>query len=127
MHSDPIADLLTRIRNASKARHSFTEVPYSTMREQLASILEKKKFVKSVKIVRDQKFPFLRIYLDPELSSLVLTRKSKPGRRYYQKSVDIKPVKNGYGIGIYSTSKGLLTDGEARDLGVGGEFLCEVY
>jgi small subunit ribosomal protein S8 len=127
MHSDPIADFLTRIRNASRAKHSFVEIPYSTMREQLAEILEKKKFVKSVKIVRDQKFPFLRIYLDPELSSLVLIRKSKPGRRSYQKSLDIRSVKNGYGIGIYSTSKGLLTDHEARELKIGGEFLCEVY
>lgn len=127
MHSDPIADLLTRIRNAARAKHEMVEMPYSTMRERLAEILEKNKFVKSVKIVRDQKFPFLRIYLCPELSSLMLIRKSKPGRRYYQKSSEIRPVKNGYGIGVYSTSKGLLTDSEAREQGTGGEFLCEVY
>ncbi|MEI7511659.1 MAG: 30S ribosomal protein S8 [Candidatus Peregrinibacteria bacterium] len=127
MNTDPIADLLTRIRNASRARHEFVMVPHSRFKEDIIEILLREGFVEKVRHVQDQKFPQLKIYLSPELRNIQLKRRSSPGRRLYVQNAEIRPVRNGYGIGVYSTSQGLLTDQEAKKAGVGGEYICEVF
>ncbi len=127
MITDPIADLLTRIRNASRARHEFVLIPYSKMKESLVSLLASEGFLGEVKIVRNEKFPQLKIFLLPTHTGIELVRKSTPGRRAYKACSELRSVKNGYGVGIVSTSKGLLTTEKAIEEGVGGEYVCEVY
>lgn len=127
MITDPIADLLTRIRNASRARHEFVTIPYSKMKESLVTILSDEGFVGEVKVVRNEKFPQLKVFLLPGNKSIELVRKSSPGRRQYLPFSELRPVKNGFGIGIISTSKGLLTTDQAMEQGIGGEYICEVY
>lgn len=127
MITDPIADLLTRIRNASRAKHEFVLIPYSKIKESLVAVLSAEGFIGEVKVVRNQKFPQLKAFLIPENSAIELVRKSTPGRRSYKACSDLRPVKNGYGIGIVSTSKGLFTTEKAIEEGLGGEYICEVY
>ncbi len=127
MITDPIADLLTRIRNASRAKHEFVLIPYSKLKESLVAVLAAEGFIGEVKVVRNEKFPQLKVFLIPQNSGIELVRKSTPGRRSYSSCVDLRPVKNGYGIGIVSTSKGLLTTEKAIEAGLGGEYICEVY
>ncbi len=127
MITDPIADFLTRIRNASRARHEYVTIPYSKLKEQLANLLSSEGFVGEVKIVRNEKFPQIKIYLLPGNEQLQLVRKSSPGRRSYISSSELRPVKQGFGVGVLSTSKGILTIEQAKALGVGGEYICEVY
>lgn len=127
MITDPIADLLTRIRNASRARHDFVTIPYSKMKESLVSILSAEGFVGESKIVRNEKFPQLKVFLLPGNTKIELVRKSSPGRRQYVSFSNLRPVKNGNGIGIISTSKGLLTSEQAMEQAIGGEYICEVY
>ncbi len=128
--SDPIADLLTRIRNASNARHERVDVPASKMKNEIARLLKDAGYVKNYKFIDDKKQGILRIYLkyDEEYRGVVnLKRISKPGRRVYVDHLHIPKVLNGLGISILSTSKGILTDKEARELNVGGEVLCHVW
>lgn len=127
MITDPIADLLTRIRNASRAKHEFVLIPYSKMKESLVALLSSEGFIGEVKVVRNEKFPQLKLFLIPENSGIELVRKSTPGRRAYVACSELSPIKNGYGIGIVSTSKGLLTTEKAIEEGIGGEYICEVY
>jgi small subunit ribosomal protein S8 len=127
MITDPIADLLTRIRNASRARHDFVFVPYSKLKESIVSILVDEGFLSEVKVVRNEKFPKLKIFLNPNNTGIMLVRKSTPGRRVYVSHSELRPVKSGYGIGIISTSKGVLTTEDAIEHGIGGEYICEVY
>lgn len=127
MITDPISDLLTRIRNASRARHDFVVIPYSKIKENIVTILNQEGFLGEVKVVRNEKFPQLKVYLIPENSGLNLDRKSTPGRRVYIPFSGLRSVRNGFGVGILSTSKGLLTVEKAQEAGVGGEYICEVY
>ncbi len=127
MITDPVADLLTRIRNASRAKHEFVLIPYSKIKESLVAVLASEGFLGEVKIVRNEKFPQLKVFLIPENSGIELVRKSTPGRRAYVSCSELRPVKNGYGVGIVSTSKGLLTTEKAIEAGLGGEYVCEVY
>jgi len=127
MNTDPIADLLTRIRNASRAGHESLTIPYSRLKEEIVQILSKRGFVGAVKIVRDQGFSLIRVYLLPTQKNISLIRKSKPGRRLYVSHKEIRPVKNGYGVGIISTSKGVITSEDSLREGIGGEYLCEVF
>lgn len=127
MITDPIADLLTRVRNASRAKHEFVIIPYSKLKESLVTILSEEGFVGEIKIVRSGQFPQLKVFLIPENSGIQLLRKSTPGGRSYLPCSQLRPVKNGYGIGIVSTSKGLLTTEKCLEQGIGGEYLCEVY
>lgn len=127
MITDPIADLLTRIRNASRARHEFVLIPYSKMKESLVNILHEEGFVGESKVVRNSQFPQLKVFLLAGNTNIQLVRKSSPGRRKYISCASIRPVKNGFGIGIVSTSKGVLTTDRAVEEGVGGEYICEVY
>lgn len=128
--SDPIADMLTRIRNAAKAKFSSVDVPGSKLKVEVARILKDEGFIKNYKFLKDGKQGILRIYLKygqgQAKTIYSLQRVSKPGRRMYAKSKDIKPILNGMGISILSTSRGLMTDKQARKENVGGEILCTV-
>ncbi len=129
--SDPIADMLTRIRNGAKAKFNSVDIPGSTLKVELAKILKNEGFIRNYKFLKDGKQGILRVYLKygPEQSSVVyqLKRISKPSRRVYVKSKDIKPVYNGLGIAILSTSKGVMSDRTARREKVGGEVLCHIW
>ncbi len=128
--SDPIADMLTRVRNSVKAEHLKVDIPSSKMKIAIAKILKDEGFVKNYKIIEDNKQKILRIYLkynsDNESAILSLTRISKPGRRVYMQAKDLKPVLNNIGIWILSTPKGVITNKAAKKLNVGGEILCEI-
>lgn len=130
--TDPIADYLTRLRNAIKANHRIVEVPASNMKKELTKVLKDKGFIKNFKFDEDGVQGKIRIALkyNPETkeSAIVnLERISKPGLRKYAKSDALPRVLNGLGVAILSTSKGVITDKEARQHNVGGEVLCYVY
>jgi small subunit ribosomal protein S8 len=132
---DPIADMLTRIRNAQRAKHSEVLVPFSKLKLSIAEILQQRNFIESVKKENEGKFPVLKISLKYEVVSNTeknpaireIKRTSRQGQRIYVKKTDIKQVKNGYGISIVSTSKGIMTGDKARRIGLGGEVICEVW
>jgi small subunit ribosomal protein S8 len=130
--TDPIADMLTRIRNANKARFKTTNVHMSQMNVNIAKVLKKAGYINNYDKVKDEKGQqMLEIILKyPDTKHTVITnikRISKPGRRIYVNSDSIPKVLNGLGISILSTSKGVITDAEARELNVGGEILCNVW
>ena len=129
--SDPIADMLTRIRNAVKAKFNSVDVPGSKLKIEMAKTLKDEGFIRNYKFLKDGKQGILRIYLKYGTGNANviygLERISKPSRRVYVRSKDIKPVFNGMGISILSTSKGLMTDKKARKENVGGEILCNIW
>lgn len=125
--TDSIANFLTKLRNASKARRDVVVDSYSKLKESIANILVQKGFIKSMEINREQKYPLLAVELDLSRTELSLKRISKPGQRIYIPAKAVKRVRNGLGLGIYSTSQGVLTDSQARKAKVGGEYLCEIY
>jgi len=129
--TDPIADMLTRIRNANKARHEKLEIPASNLKKQIAEILKSEGFVRDYEFVEDDKQGVIRIYLKYGVNEqhviTGLKKISKPGLRVYVKADEIPRVLNGLGIAIISTSKGLLSDKEAREQTVGGEVLAYVW
>jgi small subunit ribosomal protein S8 len=129
--SDPIADMLTRIRNAVKAKFNSVDIPGSKLKVEIAKILKDEGYIRNYKFLKDGKQGILRVYLryGNAQADVVygLKRISKPGRRVYVKSKDIKPVLNGLGIVILSTSKGVMTDKKARKENVGGEILCNIW
>jgi small subunit ribosomal protein S8 len=129
--TDPIADFLTRIRNASRAKHARVDIPASRIKGEIAKILREQGYVRDVKFVEDGKQGLLRIYLKYNESSGPviegLQRISKPGRRIYSKKGEIPRVLGGYGLVVLSTSQGILSGHEARQRGVGGEVLCQIW
>ena len=129
--SDPIADLLTCIRNACKAKHKKVDVPSSKMKAELVRVLLREKFINNYKTMDDKRQGILRIYLkyDAKERSVIqgLQRVSKPGRRVYRGATDLRPILNGLGISIISTSRGVISDREARQRNLGGEVLCELW
>lgn len=129
--TDPIADMLTRIRNAGMAGHEKLDMPSSNIKEAVANVLKEQGYVKNVKVTPDNKQGVLRIYLKYDASNKPIIneiqRVSTPGRRVYVGKDDIPQVKNGLGCAILSTSKGVLPDAEARNAEVGGEVLCTVW
>lgn len=130
--TDPIADMLTRIRNANKVRFKSVDVLLSQININIAKVLKKSGYIGAYDIKKDARgYQVLRIYLkyaDAKRSVLTgIQRISKPGRRVYVKSEKIPKVLNGYGIAILSTSKGIMTDKEASESKVGGEILCNVW
>jgi len=129
--SDPIADMLTRIRNAGKAKFNSVDIPGSTMKFELAKLLKDQGYVRNYKFIKDNKQGVLRVYLKyndrQEHSILRIDRISKPSKRVYTKGNDIKPVYNGLGIAVISTSKGMMTDKHARENNIGGEIICNVW
>lgn len=132
---DPISDMLTRIRNAQRAGHKEAIIPFSKLKLAIAKILEDNGFVESAVKEKGEKFPLLKVVLKYEKVSNTervpaiseIRRISKLGQRRYVKKAEISRVKNGYGIAVISTSKGLMTNDEARRKGLGGEVLCEVW
>ena len=130
MHSDPIADLLTRIRNGAQAHMTTVDCPHSKIKIEILKILEAEGYIGGHEVVNETKFPTIRITLRYANRKPLITeikRVSKPGLRVYQGSGDIKPIRSGLATRIISTSQGLMTDREARKRHVGGEVLCEVY
>lgn len=129
--SDPIADMLTRIRNAGKAKFNSVDIPGSKLKNELAKVLKEEGYIRNYKFVKDNKQGVLRVYLkyDQAQKPVIckLERASKPSRRTYVKSKDIKPVYNGLGTAIISTSRGIMTDKQARKENVGGEIICTIW
>jgi len=128
--TDTIADLLTRIRNASAAKHESVDVPASNMKKAIANILLEEGYVREVEIIDDNKQGIIRItlkYLDKKSVISGLKRISKPGLRVYAGKEELPKVLGGLGIALISTSKGVMTDKEARKQGVGGEVLAYVW
>jgi len=127
MHTDPIADLLTRIRNAIKAHHEVVRIPYSRLKENIVIIMKNYKFIDGYQVNEESKFRELVVMLKEGTKDLTFKRVSKPGQRIYIKKEDLKPVKRGLGISIISTSKGLMTNSEANKQKLGGELICQIY
>lgn len=131
MWSDPIADALTRLRNATAARHEKVDIPSSRLKVEIARILKEEGFVKNYKVIDDPKQAILRVYLKygPGNERVLrgITRTSRPGLRVYTRTRKIPRVLSGMGIVILSTSKGVMTDQEARRQAVEGEVLCYVW
>ncbi len=131
MNTDPIADMLTRIRNALQARHDFTDMPASKVKLSLAETLKKEGFVRDYELLEDGLRRTVRVHLaytekrEPVITGL--RRVSKPGLRVYVQKREVPRVYGGLGIAILSTSHGLLTGGEARKRGLGGEVVCYVW
>ena len=131
--TDPIADMLTRIRNGIQARHERVEMPSSKLKVEVARILKSEGFISNYKVVQDEGKPqaSLRVYLkyseDGEPVIHGIERISRPGRRVYRGKEDIPQVLGGLGLAIVSTSKGVLSGSEAARTGVGGEVLCQVW
>ena len=129
--NDPIADMLTRIRNANTAGHELVDVPRSKIKEELAKILKEEGFIRDYEFIKDNKQGVLRIYLKygPEKERVItgIERVSRPGLRVYVGKDEIPRVLGGLGIAILSTSKGVMTDKKARREGIGGEVLCRVW
>jgi small subunit ribosomal protein S8 len=127
MFTDPIADLLTRIRNAYSAHHEDLSVGHSIMKESVVKILKDHGFVESYDVEEQPPFKILNITLKDTLDELTFKRISKPGQRIYIKNADLKAVKSGLGLRIISTSKGLMTNSDAKKQKLGGELVCEIY
>jgi len=132
MVTDPIADLLTRLRNASRAGHLTITIPASKAKERVLAVLKEEGFVDRIDTFKDQQSrAFTKVFLryDQDGGPVIreINRLSKPGRRLYKRSEEIKPFKGGLGVTIVSTSKGVITDKQARELGVGGELLCSLF
>jgi small subunit ribosomal protein S8 len=128
--TDPVADFLTRIRNAIKAKKRFVDIPSSKMKVGLAEIMKNAKFIVDYNVTEDNKQNVLRIflkYVDGESSITGLKRISTPGLRQYVDADNIPRVLNGLGLAVISTSKGLLTDKEAKRAAVGGEVICHIW
>lgn len=133
MHTDPIADLLTRIRNGGHSGAPTVEAPSSKVKLEVLRILQSEGFIKGFENIKEAKFPRVRVFLkyegargkQPAISHL--QRVSRPGLRRYRKAGEVRPVLHGLGVAIVSTSKGIMTDRAARKSRLGGEIMCEVW
>jgi small subunit ribosomal protein S8 len=125
MHSDPIADMATRMRNAQSAGHLFVLIPSSKIKEAILSVLLQKGFIEGFSL--EEKGKFLRVEFKKGSEPFSIKRVSKPGQRIYKKAKEILPVRRGKGISVVSTSLGMLAGYEAYTKGIGGEVLLEVY
>jgi len=129
--TDPIADLLTRVRNANAVRHEVVEVPSSTIKKEIANILLQEGYIKEIKEYNDGVVPMLRLSLkygaNKEKVITGIKRISKPGLRVYCKKDEVPKVLNGLGIAVVSTSNGIMVDREARKNSLGGEVICYVW
>jgi len=129
--TDPVADFLTRIRNAMRARHQKLDVPASKLKAEIARILKEEGYIANYKPTEEDGMKVIRVYLKygPNNESVIrdLKRVSRPGCRVYQGKNDIRRVQGGFGIAILTTPKGVMTGRQARREGVGGEILCEVW
>ena len=129
--SDPIADMLTRIRNAGKAKHNSVDIPGSKIKTEIAKVLKASGYIRNYKFMDDGKQGVLRVYIkytnDNKHTIFNIERLSKPSRRIYLNARSVKPVYNGMGIAIMSPSQGVMTDKSAREKNIGGEVLCTVW
>ena len=129
--TDPIADMLTRMRNALTASYNTVDIPSSRKKIDIAKVLKSEGFIKNYKIMADKRQGIMRIFFkyDEKGESVIvgLKRVSKPGCRIYRKADKIPRVLNGYGINILSTSKGVMTDSQARKMRIGGEVICSIW
>jgi small subunit ribosomal protein S8 len=128
--TDPIADMLTRIRNANQMKHEKVDIPASKLKKEVLELLKKEGYIVSVQVVNNKPQDILRVtlkYMQNERVVKGLKRISKPGLRVYAKNNEIPKVLNGLGIAVISTSQGVMTDREARKLKVGGEILAYVW
>lgn len=129
--TDPIADMLTRVRNASLVYHESVDIPASKLKIELARILKEEGFIRDYKVVEEGKHPVIRIYLKyaPHKRQVItgIKRISRPGLRVYAKRDEVPRVLGGLGVAVLSTSKGVMSDREARKAGVGGEVICYVW
>jgi small subunit ribosomal protein S8 len=129
--SDPIADMLTKIRNAQRAGHTQVDVPSSGIKREIARLLKAEGYIRHYKVIDDEKQGVLRVFLrygsgkDPLITGI--KRISKPGRRVYAKKDNLPNVLGGAGMAILSTSSGIMTDRECRKFGIGGEVICYVW
>jgi small subunit ribosomal protein S8 len=128
---DPIADLLTRIRNGSRASHEKIDIPHSKVKEGVAHVLKDLGFIKNLRVVKDNKQGMMRVYLkyDAEGNPAVkhLKRESRPGLRKYVKAEKIPQVRTGFGVAIISTSQGIMSGEQAKEKRMGGEYICSVW
>lgn len=129
--TDPIADLLTRIRNGNVVKHEIIEIPSSNIKKAIANIMLQEGYIKAIEEYTDGVVPMIRVSMkygaNKQRTITGLKRISKPGLRVYANKEEIPQVLNGLGIAIVSTSKGIVTDKEARNLGLGGEVLCYIW
>jgi small subunit ribosomal protein S8 len=129
--SDPVADFLTCVRNAIRAKHRKVDVPASKLKTELARVLLRERYINNFKVIEDSRQGTLRVYLKytPDDASVItgLRRMSTPGRRVYLGTKRLPKVMGGLGASIVSTSRGLMTDREAREAGLGGELVCQVW
>ena len=129
--TDPIADMLTRIRNAIMASYDTVDIPSSKLKINIAKVLKSEGLIRNFKIISNRQQGIIRIFLrfDEDGESIIggLKRVSRPSCRIYAKGAKIPKVLNGFGINILSTSKGVMTDRQARKMGIGGEILCSVW
>jgi len=127
MYTDTIADLLTRIRNAARARHEMVKVPHSKVKEQILTLLKNRNFIRSYELITNGEKKTINISLFEDKTNINLVRISKPGQRIYVSSEEIKKVNGGMGLSIISTSKGIVSGEEAKKMNLGGEVICEVF
>lgn len=129
MYTDPIADLLIRIKNAARARKDLVSIPYSKVKAKILENLQKKNFIEKFEASKDEKtgHQSLIVTISNSHRDLEVKRVSKPGQRIYVKASEIKKVNGGLGLAIISTPKGIVTGEEAQKLNLGGELICEVY
>jgi small subunit ribosomal protein S8 len=129
--TDPIADMLTRVRNAGKAKFNSVDIPGSKMKTELARVMKEQGYIRNYKFIKDGKQGILRVYLKyaDDQSHVIqeIHRVSKPSRRVYVGAGNVKSFYNGMGISVLSTSKGVLTDKQARKENVGGEVVCNIF
>jgi small subunit ribosomal protein S8 len=130
MLTDPIADMLTRIRNAMRIKAEKVDIPISKMKLEIAKIMKEEGFIRAYKILKDRKQGILRIipkYVDNECVITGLKRVSRPGRRFYVSKDEIPRVMGGLGVAVLTTSKGIMTDKTCRREGIGGEVICYLW
>lgn len=129
--TDPIADMLTRVRNAGKAKFNSVDIPGSKMKIELARVMKEEGYIRNYKFIKDGKQGILRVYLKyaDDQSHVIqeLNRVSKPSRRVYVGADEVRPVYNGLGTAVLSTSRGVITDRQARKEHVGGEVICNIF
>ena len=129
--TDPVADMITRIRNGSKARKKWVDIPASKLKKEVARILDEENFINNYRQIEDKKQGEIRVFLRYDNVEMPIIRGirriSKPGLRIYSRAGDLPRVLNGLGIAIISTSSGVMTDRDARQKGVGGEVICYIW
>lgn len=127
MYTDPIADLLTRIRNGYSSHKDTVVIPHSKQKMAILQVLQEKKFINGAKEVKNGKFKEISIELNPNQKDLTLRKISKPGQRIYIGTENIKKVNGGLGLAVISTSKGIMDANLAKKQKLGGELICEIY